>query len=280
MSKRTCLGVALVLITSAAGGCQSPAEKKCNATYKEIESRVRGINPTDKKSVEFALSGIADAKDICRVSKQQELVDDLSEAEQNYQAHLARLDNLAKLPRAPEPQVVSLDEMQKTGDPNCPLGQGYKHPQLDKLIKCSGPSLIQSNWVQAAAHFGRHGYRVVAHGSTLEAKKSAQVYRYTYDEAESETAAKCLQMAWEGEQTAQQAISFATNVPVEDIDLSGPLSVDEKELALSVGESEKLHTASLGACKDLPDVSEPFLPAAPDAKQPSATPPAGVKNKP
>jgi hypothetical protein len=255
-----CLGILSV-------GCESEQSKQCSALVKGVETRMRAMNPTDKKSVEYTLAGLAEAKKVCQAADRKADVDDIESAEKNYRGHLERLDSGAIKSVKKERKIVPLEELRTSGDPNCPIGQGYEHPVLKELIKCSGPALVDMGWLDVASHFGEHGYRVMGQGDTLEARKDDTIYRYTYSAFESSEPSLCLQIAYPKAQGFAQTVSFATNVPIEKISADEPLALKRGETALVVDEKSTPARVLIGKCEGLLPPGSPLVPQQAESQQ-------------
>jgi hypothetical protein len=102
-------------------------------------------------------------------------VSKIADAQKKLTRQVEGLRELQDRPKTPPMTEAELAMLDKAGDPDCPKGQHYVHHQNKKMIRCTGPLLVEVNWEQAKGHFERRGFSSIEKGAQLRLERGAKV---------------------------------------------------------------------------------------------------------
>lgn len=258
----------LVALVTCTLGCEDKAQTDCNARVQGAEVRMVATNLKDKKSIEATMDELKGALAACGKAGDQAATKDIDEAIDNFSQHLVKLEQSKDLPKAAAIQSVTTEELLKSGDPNCPRGQSWMHPALQKEILCSGPSLFEMKPSEAITHLPRTGFALNKKGEVLEFRRKERVYRYHFDKLKAEASARCLQIGLAAEETVQQGVAMATGVQLSKIELGKPVPLQGREIALTFDDKER--AVSLGDCEGVAPLLAVVRAAAKDKSEAAA----------
>lgn len=247
----------MAIVSLSLGACDSAEEKECKGLVSDAETRLLSMNAYDEESVEFTLTGLRTAQAACQKAQLAGQVKDIEEAIQNTSRHLERLESGEIKPPPPPPTPEELERLAKEGDPSCPLGQGYQHPLLKKLIRCTGPRMVEMTRDEALAYFSKFKFAAATKENRVRALRDSLSYEYVFVEAQGMDLPACLTIEAPTSRDAVELLSFATNLPVETLKLADSITIDGQELPLAAGEKKDdeatqengaMHHLVLGDC--------------------------------
>jgi hypothetical protein len=157
-------------------------------------------------------------------------------------------------PRArPQLSTAELARLKANGDPDCPRGQEYEHPQNKQRIRCTGPQVVEMNEAQAIRQFNeRRGFSVHTQGTTLRFESGAEVVEFSFKEPHSATAATCVTITGEPGLAWQELVARATGVQPRTMKLGQPVTTSRGPLALLVEGGGEQFVVKLGSCPGTP----------------------------
>jgi hypothetical protein len=175
---------------------------------------VNQIESTSTESLQRSLDAIEEARRACEEAGRTSEVQQLVSARAQISGHLQLVQERRSSRKRSKLTPEEIDRLVANGDPNCPKGQGWKHPS-GKEVHCSGPQLVDMSWKQAKEYFEDRGYRVQVGDSapTLKAEYGAELYTFTYASKEDPGPPRCLVMYPAPQVTWQEATARATRTP-------------------------------------------------------------------
>jgi hypothetical protein len=249
---RPALGLASVLTSTFALGCQSEATKRCHAALGEAQPVVSDIDGSDARAVQTALDAVQLALDACAEAGRRDEHTKLVQAKNQLVGHLDYLHKKASAMQSAKLTDEELEELVRKGDPSCPRGLAYKHGESGKEVRCTGPQLVDLPWAKAEDYFRGRGFKVHTQSSppTLKAEYGSEVYIYTYATEGDATPARCLTLVPPPGVPWQEAVSRATGVQPQLLE-PGATSVKIRRgaLDLAIEDGEGASTIRIGACK-------------------------------
>src|SRR5690606_23066563 len=139
-----------------------------------------------------------------------------------------------------------LAELEKKGDPDCPKGQGYEHPQSEKMIKCTGEQLAEMPEEKARSHFQKRGYKISDLGqSASKAEFGAHALEFHY---KGRGGPSCLRITGRPGVPWQEIVARATGVHPDRIKKDETVPMRGHPLALTVQGDPAQWTVLLGEC--------------------------------
>lgn len=255
--------VSTALLSLSFFACDSAEEKECKGLVSDAETRLLSMNATDEQSVEFTLTGLREARGACEGAKMSSHVADIDDAISNTAQHLKRLKTGEIKPPPPPPTPEELERLAAEGDPSCPLGQGYQHPLLKKLVKCKGPRMVEMTRSEVVEYFAKFKFAAATRANRLRGMQNALVYEYVFVDVEGHDLPACLVIEAPASRDAAEVVSFATNVPVDELKLNEPVMIVDQEVALLAEKKgggasalkTEVHHLVLGDC----EAKEPML---------------------
>lgn len=239
------------------GGCKSPESQKCSELYASSQQVVLGIDGTSLESVAESLAAVTEALEACKVAQRAGEVTELEKARRQIQAQHDALERRAAREIRPKLSPEQLAELEKKGDPNCPRGQGYEHHQSKKLIRCTGPQMVEMPWEHARKYFVSRGYKKVddtpaaagAGPAVLQMEYGAESFTFRYPRAEDAHALPtCLEVMGAPGVPWQEVVARATGAHPARLEANRPVRVGSRTLALSVEERDRQAHVRLGEC--------------------------------
>lgn len=250
---------ALALLGALLGvsGCKSPESQLCSERYASSQQVVLGIDGSSLESVAESLAAVQGALDACQAAGRSGEVRELEKAFRQIKAQHEALEARAQRAQRPKLTEKELAELERKGDPNCPKGQGYEHHQSKKLIKCTGPQMVEMSWPRAKGYFESRGYKqvttdlpaAVGGGSVLRMEYGSESFTFHYPRAEDPTAvARCLVVQGAPGTPWQEVVARATGANPARLEPNAPVRVGGRSLALSTEERDRQATVRLGEC--------------------------------
>lgn len=240
----------VLLLTLSAGtllGCKSEQEKKCEQLVKSSEVTLLSMNPTQKDSVTRTVEELKKTLLACEAAGSADVAE-IKVGLQNVERHLSRLEKGEIKAPPPPPGVVELADLEKKGDPACPKGQGYQHPVLNKLIKCSGPTMVERNYKQVGEYFEKHRIQAAVKDAMIRGEQSGITYTYMFDKVGSEQSAYCLTIDAPKDKKKEELISFATNIEVDKIKVEQGIVLAGQKVPVAVTENDSGINIVIGVC--------------------------------
>jgi hypothetical protein len=177
----------------------------------------------------------------------------LKDAEGKLTKQLSGLRARAAPKARPQLSAAELARLKDSGDPDCPRGQEYEHPQNKQRIRCTGPQVIEMNEAQAIHQFNeRRGFTVHPQGTTLRFESGAEVVEFSFKEAHSAAAAQCVTITGEPGIAWQELVARATGVQPRTMKLGQPIATSRGPLALLVEGGGEQFVVKLGSCPSTP----------------------------
>ena len=240
----------LLLLTLSGGtvlGCKSEEEKICEQLVKSSEVTLLSMNPTQKDSVTRTVAELKKTLQACQAAHSAE-VGEIKMGLTNVEHHLSRLEKGEIKTPPPPPGSLELADLEKTGDPACPKGQGYQHPVLKKLIKCSGPTMVERTYKQVLEYFEKHHIQAATKEAMIRGLQSDITYTYQFDKVNSEQAAICLTLDAPKNKKKNELISFATNIEVDKIKVEEGVVIAGRTVPVKTSESDSGINVVIGDC--------------------------------
>ena len=237
---------ALVVI---AAGCSSPKSKACHERMAEAQAVVSAVDSNSLDSVDRSIAAIQSAEATCAANGMAGELTELRAARDRLSSHRVLLVERDERKRSSTLTPEQLDKYVKSGDPNCPKGQGYLHKASGKEIKCTGPRPAEMPRSQAEAYFKAHGFRAMAEATAERMMMEAGGERYVfYYRGENGSAPFCLLIYPKPGIPWQEASSKLTGISPEKFKPGGAVTVSGRLLAIVV--DEKNDNARLGECPE------------------------------
>jgi hypothetical protein len=231
-------------------GCQSAESKRCTAEYESSQKIVLKTDASSLASVDSSIDAVQSALDACVAAKRSGEVDNLIKARAQFQAqHDALLKRAARAQHA----ALSPDDLArllKNGDPNCPKGQAYEAGPDKKLVKCSGPQIVELGWDAAKKYFDSRGYSTTLTDTppTLKAEYGSEVFTFTYSAKSDPKPPVCLSVVGAPGVPWQEVTMRASGVQPQKLERDKPIHVGDRTLTLAVGGDATQAVVSLGDC--------------------------------
>ncbi len=162
--KRFWVGVGALLALGVGSGCNPVAISKCHDEMKASQEEMLKIDTENLAEVESALVAVNRAHAACVAAERDDEVSQIADAQKKLMRQVEGLRELQDRPKTPPLTEEALAKLAKTGDPDCPRGQQYEHHQNKQMIRCTGPQLVEMNWLQAKGHFERRGFSSIERG--------------------------------------------------------------------------------------------------------------------
>jgi hypothetical protein len=238
-------------------GCKSPESQLCSERYESSQKVVLGIDGSSLESVAESLAAVDGALEACKTAGRGGEVKELEKARRQIKAQHEALEARALKAKRPQLTDAELADLEKNGDPTCPQGQGYEHHQNKKLIKCTGPQLVQMPWPQARKYFESRGYKqvttdlpaAVGGGSVLRMEYGSEAFTFHYPKAEDASAVpRCLVVQSAPGAAWQEVVARATGAHPARLEPGEPVRVGGRSLPVATEERDRQVTARLGDC--------------------------------
>lgn len=255
-SERLAWGGVALGVAAALGGCKSPESQRCSQLYESSQQVVLGIDGSSLESVGESLAAVTEALEACKQAGRGGEVKELEKAHRQIQAQHDALEQRAQRKKRPQMSPEELAELEKKGDPKCPRGQGYEHHQNKKLIRCTGPQMVEMPWPHAQSYFESRGYKKVSDapvaaggGAVLRMEYGAESFTFHYPRAEDPKAVPtCLVVMGAPGVPWQEVVARATAAHPARLEVDQPVRVGSRSLALTVVERDRQAHVRLGEC--------------------------------
>jgi hypothetical protein len=239
----------IVLLAAGVAGCDSPEVKACHAAMQASQKALVDMAKDDPRSVQQALGGIDTAMASCKQAGRGDEVSTLGDAKRQVAAHLDALEKRANRPVRAKLSSQELADLVKTGDPNCPRGQGYEPAGTKELVKCTGKQLIDLPSAQARDYFDKRGYRLTPPDDSggFKAEFGSTVYVFQY--ASAAEAPRCLDVTGRPGTPWQELTARLTGVHPDRIEQGKPVRVGARSLPIVVSGDPAQWSVKLGSCE-------------------------------
>lgn len=238
---------AFLLAASSLLSCQSEETKRCRELFAQAQKVVLDVDSKSIDSVRESLGAVEAAMQACDKAERYEERDELAKARNQFKGHLDYLEKKAAEKKRKKRSPEEIARLVKTGDPSCPKGQAYKHDE--KMIRCTGPQLIDMPWATAKEYFDARGYKITSEGNQLRMEYGAELYVFTYPSAESTSPPQCLTIHPPPGMSWQEAAARATAALPQRLEQGGTVPSSRGKLPLSVKEEKSKVVVRLGQCQ-------------------------------
>jgi len=231
-------------------GCESPDVKMCHAEMQTSQKALLDMDKTDARAVEGALGGIERALAACKKAQRGDEITSLADARRQVAAHLDALEKRADRPTRAALSPERLAELLKTGDPDCPKGQGYEPAGTKQVIKCTGKQLVELSSDKARDHFDKRGYRLSPPDTRgdFKAEFGASAYVFHYGGVGAGAAPRCLEVTGRPGTPWQEIVARLTGVHPDRLKVGEPVRVGARSLPVSISGDAAQWSVKLGDC--------------------------------
>ena len=232
--------------------CLSEKTKDCHRQMTASQQIVAKTDGASLSSLQSSILAVDQALAACVAAERESEVGELRKARKELSDHRGRLEQRPKKKAKKKLSAEELKALLKRGDPDCPLGQAYKHPESGKEIRCTGSLLIEMTRAEVTRHFERRGFRVTKEepGHRLRVEYGAELYLIAFASSELGARAKCVTLFPVPGMSWQEAVARATGVRPDKLkERNGVLVTRRGELHLAVEESEQKLVARIGQCE-------------------------------
>jgi hypothetical protein len=230
--------------------CESADVKQCLKEYEQAQAIVNKVDAGASDSVQGSLRSVEGALAICRKAERHREVAELVNAKNQLEAQLAALEKKAARRKKRKAKPEELAELAKKGDPNCPKGQAYRHKDLDKEVKCTGPQLAEMSWAQAKAYFSGRNYSIQTGEAppTLRAEYGGERFVFEYAAPNDTRPPKCLTLYPAPGVPWDEATARATGAAPDKLERDRPIKTERGELGLRVQDEPNKLILRIGDC--------------------------------
>ena len=248
MTRKMASAAFLVLV------CCNPFDfKKCRDEMSSSQQVLLDMDDQKIEDVERSLGSVRGAIAACDDVAGESDVAKLRDAESKLQKQLAGLRARAVVKPRPKLSASELEALEKNGDPGCPRGQQYEHPQNKKMIRCTGSQVVQMDWEEAVEQFEeRRGFAKHESGSTLKFESGAEVVEFEFSAPKSKAPAKCVTIVGQPGIAWQELVARATGVQPRVMKLDRPIPAPGGPLPLLVEGNPEQFVVKLGSCQPTP----------------------------
>src|SRR5688572_8202735 len=230
------VGWVAAVATAGILGCDSSDVKACHAEMQGSQKALVDMDKNDPRSVERALGLVERTLASCKKAGRGDEVTQIADARRQVAAHLDALEKRADRPTRAQLTPERLAELLKSGDPECPKGQGYEPAGTKQMVKCTGKQLVELSSPKAREHFDKRGFRLSpadARGG-FKAEFGASAYVFEYGEPGGATPPSCLRVTGRPGTPWQEIAARVTGVHPDRLKLGEPVRVGGRSLALGV----------------------------------------------
>ncbi len=248
-------GSGIGLITLALGALSQTACNpfdfmKCRDEMSSSQQVLLDMDDQKVEDVEKSLHSVQGAIKICKGTIGDSDLAKLTDAEAKLEKQLSGLKARAVPKERPKLSDAELALLVKSGDPGCPKGQQYEHPQNKKLIRCTGPQMVEMTWAEAVEQFnGRRGFSQHEEGNTLKFESGAQVFEFEYAAKGQKSAPQCLTIVGQPGIAWQELVARATGVQPRVMKLKKPIPARNGPIDLLVEGNAEQFVVKLGRCQ-------------------------------
>jgi len=245
--------------------CNPLKFKECRDQMGSSQQVLLDMDDQSISDVEKSLTAVQSAIGACEDVVGDADVAKLKDAEGKLTKQLSGL-RARGVPKArPELSEAELGRLKTNGDPDCPRGQEYEHPQNKQRIRCTGPQVIEMNEAQAIHQFNeRRGFTVHPEGATLRFESGAEVVEFSFKAAHSATPAQCVSITGEPGIAWQELVARATGVQPRPMKLGRPITTSRGPMQLLVEGGGEQFVVKLGSCSGTPG-QKPYTEPSPDS---------------
>jgi len=240
---------ALVLAVSGLA-CDNAEVKACHAEMQTSQQALVDMDKDDVAAVEATLALVDRTLEACKQAGRGEEVSNVADARRQVAAHLDALERRAERPARPQLSPERLAELLKTGDPECPKGQGYEPAGSKEVVKCTGKQLVELSSSKAREHFDKRGYRLSAPepegGFRAEFGASRYAFQYAHG---ADSPPSCLEVTGRPGTPWQEIVARLTGVHPDRVKQGEPVRVGGRSLPVELGGDPGQWSVKLGACQ-------------------------------
>lgn len=247
------MGFFIVLAGVVLLGCNPLKFKECRDEMTSSQQVLLDMDDQRLEDVEKSLKSVERALGACRGVIGESDVAKLDDAKTKLDKQLMGLRARAVVKPRPVLSEEQLARLQKQGDPGCPRGQEYEHPQNKQRVRCTGPQVMEMNWVTAIEQFNqRRGFAVQPQGSKLRFESGAEVVEFSFKEQNSKAPAQCVSVVGEPGISWQELVARATGVQPRVMKLDKPIPSARGPISLLVEGTPEQFVVKLGSCEPTP----------------------------
>lgn len=241
---------ALGLLTLLLPGCESAEVKECLKQYQQAQAIVYKLDAGASESVAQSLKAVEAALAVCKKADRHSEASELVSAKNQLTAQLTAIEKKAARKKRSKPKPGELAQLAKKGDPKCPKGQAYRHKDLKKEVRCTGPQVSDMSWSQAKEYFSGRNYsvRINDRPPTLKAEYGSERFVFDYEIANDTRPPKCLTLYPAPGVPWDEATARATGAAPDKLKRNEPIQAERGELALRVDESPQKLVVRIGNC--------------------------------
>lgn len=249
-SLRGSVSAALAGVALSSLGCESAEVKECLKQYEHAQAIVYKVDAGASDSVAQSLEAVEGALATCQKAGRHREVSELTSAKNQLSAQLKALEKRAARKKKAKKKPDELQKLVKKGDPTCPKGQAYRHKELGKEIRCTGPQVADMSWGQAKDYFSNRNYTVqtTEQPPTLKAEYGAERFVFDYEAADDTRPPKCLTLYPAPGVPWDEATARATGAAPDKLKRNAPIKLARGELPLKVEEGPQKLIVRIGNC--------------------------------
>jgi hypothetical protein len=237
------------ILSFVVGACHNEQTESCLQYFERAQHVVRDVDSSKADRVRGSLDAVQSALSACKAASRQREVAELQKAANQLSGHLAYLEKKVNQRETKALTATELEALTKTGDPDCPKGQAYRHRASGKEIRCMGPQLAEMALDQAKAYFEGRGHKGTVEGVRLKAEYGAELIEYTYESATGSRPANCVVFYPPPGMSWQEAAARVTGVAPNRLEPEKPIRLAGRSVPLAVNEEKSQVSISLGDCR-------------------------------
>jgi len=238
----------LCALASSAVACGKET-RQCQTDLEAAQKVVLEVDAGSMEGVRTSLSAVEAAVTSCDKAERYKEKNELIKARNQLRARLDTLQRRATDPGRRKLTPEEVEKLAKTGDPNCPRGQAYRHGASGKDIRCVGPQLVEMGYAEARAYFDKRGYKLVEEPpGTLKAEYGAERFVLTYQAPSDVKSSRCFTLQPAPEMSWQEATARVTGVSPERLKPTGTVATRDGPKPLLVQAAETKALVRIGDC--------------------------------
>jgi len=240
----------VILLAPLGLACESAEVKQCLKEYEHAQAIVLKVDAGASDSVGQSLKSVEAALATCKKAERHREVAELVSAKNQLTAQLSALEKKAARRKKRKAKPEELAALEKQGDPQCPKGQAYRHKDLGKEIRCTGPQIADMSWAQAKAYFSGRNYALQTSDSpaTLKAEYGSERFVFEYAAANDAAPPRCLTLYPAPGVPWDEATARATGAAPDKLKRDRPIKAERGELPLRVEEAPNKLIVRIGNC--------------------------------
>lgn len=241
--------VGVVLLVLSAAACNPLRFFECKDEMAASQEVLLQMDDQEPADVERALHAVNRAVGACEGVAPDAEFSKMKDAAQKLEKQLSGLRG-RKPPERPLKSEAELALLASQGDPDCPRGQKYEHPQNKQMIQCKGPQLVEMTPADVRRHFVQNrNFREIRKGAHLRVERGAEVFEFVHEAPESSSPPRCVTVVGLRGISWQELVARATGVQPRRLKLGKPVPTSRGALPLLVEGDDQQFTVKLGQCE-------------------------------